>query len=363
MAATQKFSNSKLISYTKLSPNHSGLRTMNIDCVSIHTMAGNLSIETCGALFADRKRSASSHYGIGSDGRIALYVEEKNRPWTTSSAAVDQRAVTIEVASKSNKEPYDVTDAAWDALIDLCTDICQRNDIKELKWLNDKGKALKVDVQNMVPHRWYNTKKSCPGTFLFDHYGDIAKKVNSNLKAKEPSIRDTTVSALSSKNEQKIWDFLMGKLNNEYAVAGIMGNLFALSSFVPNNLKAPDEKRLGMDDSTYTQKVNSGEYKDFVNDGAGYGLAMWANKGKKKKLLNGAQIRNKGIGNLNVQLDFLYNDMLEVEGLVKKLSNAENIKKPTRLFLTEYKGQELNEDVLEKRVGYAKEIYSRHSKA
>ena len=92
-------SNSSLISYTKLSPNHSGKRTKKIDTITIHCMAGQLSVESCGALFAKSSKGASSNYGIGPDGRIALYVDEGNRSWCTSSNANDQRAVTIEVAS------------------------------------------------------------------------------------------------------------------------------------------------------------------------------------------------------------------------------------------------------------------------
>ena len=89
-------SNSKLVSYTRLSPNHSGKRRHAIDTISIHCMAGNLSVESCGRLFADRSREASSNYGIGSDGRIALNVDQGNRIWCNSSASNDNRAVTIE---------------------------------------------------------------------------------------------------------------------------------------------------------------------------------------------------------------------------------------------------------------------------
>ena len=92
-------SNSPLVSYTKLSPNHSGKRKHTIDTISIHCMAGNLSVERCGELFQNKERQASSNYGIGSDGRIGLYVDEANRSWCTSSASNDNRAVTIEVAN------------------------------------------------------------------------------------------------------------------------------------------------------------------------------------------------------------------------------------------------------------------------
>lgn len=72
-------SNSSLVSYTKLSPNHSGHRNQPITKITPHYMAGNCTVETCGEIFAPRSRMASSNYGIGSDGRVALYVDEENR--------------------------------------------------------------------------------------------------------------------------------------------------------------------------------------------------------------------------------------------------------------------------------------------
>ena len=143
-------SNSPLVSYTKLSPNHSGRRNHVIDTISIHCMAGNGSVETCGALFADPARKASSNYGIGSDGRIALYVEEANRSWCTSNAANDHRAITIEVANNGGAPDWPVSDKAYAALLDLLTDICRRNGIKKLLWRGDKSLIGQVDKQNMM---------------------------------------------------------------------------------------------------------------------------------------------------------------------------------------------------------------------
>lgn len=97
-------SNSNLICYTKISPNKTSPRNHKIDTISIHCMAGDLSVETCGNVFAPSSRQASSNYGIGSDGRIAMYVEEKDRSWCTSSASNDNRAVTIEVANDGGAE-------------------------------------------------------------------------------------------------------------------------------------------------------------------------------------------------------------------------------------------------------------------
>ncbi len=175
------YTNSPLVVYTKLSPNHSGARSHKIDTISIHCMAGNCSVETCGAIFAAASRQASSNYGIGSDGRIALYVEEKNRSWCTSSASNDHRAVTIEVANDGDESTgWHVSDKAYAALIALCADICKRNGIKELKWRGDKSLIGQVDKQNMTVHRWF-ANKSCPGDYLYNLHGQIAKEVNARL--------------------------------------------------------------------------------------------------------------------------------------------------------------------------------------
>ena len=115
-------SNSALICYTKLSPNHSGNRTHTIDTISIHCMAGNLSVESCGALFAKSSRQASSNYGIGSDGRIAPYVPEAYRAWCTASRANGQRAITIEDANTGGAPDWPCPDKAYPALLNLCQD-------------------------------------------------------------------------------------------------------------------------------------------------------------------------------------------------------------------------------------------------
>ena len=175
-------SNSPLISYTKLSPNHSGKRTKSIDTITIHCMAGQLSVESCGALFAQSSRQASSNYGIGPDGRIALYVDEGNRSWCTSSNANDQRAVTIEVASDAT-HPYAVKDKAYEALLDLVTDICKRNGIKKLVWSTNKNDRVNhLNGCNMTVHRDY-AAKACPGDYLYNLHDEIAAEVNKRLGA------------------------------------------------------------------------------------------------------------------------------------------------------------------------------------
>lgn len=93
------YTNSSLVSYTKLSPNHSGQRTHSIDRITPHCVVGQLSAESICGCFTSPSRQASCNYGIGTDGRISLCIEEKNRSWCSSSNANDQRAITIECAS------------------------------------------------------------------------------------------------------------------------------------------------------------------------------------------------------------------------------------------------------------------------
>ena len=173
-------SNSPLVSYTKISPNKSSPRNHKIDTVTIHCVVGQCSVETLGNVFAPTSRQASSNYGIGYDGRIGMYVEEKDRSWCSSNAANDNRAITIEVASDT-KEPYAVNAKAYSALIDLLVDICKRNGIKELVWSTNKADRVNhKNGCNMTVHRDY-ANKSCPGTYLYERHAQIASEVNKRL--------------------------------------------------------------------------------------------------------------------------------------------------------------------------------------
>ena len=177
------YTNSSMVSYTKLSPNHSGQRTHSIDRITPHCVVGQCSVETLGNIFLPASRQASSNYGIGVDGRVGMYVEEKNRSWCSSSNANDQRAVTIECASDT-KSPYAFKDAVYQTLIKLCVDICKRNGKKKLLWLGDKTKTLnyspKTDEMVLTVHRWF-ANKSCPGDWLYARLGDLASKVTASL--------------------------------------------------------------------------------------------------------------------------------------------------------------------------------------
>lgn len=198
-------SNSGLVVYTKLSPNHSGQRTHSIDRITPHCVVGQLTCESICGCFTSPQRQASCNYGIGTDGRISLCVEEKNRSWCSSSNANDQRAVTIECSSDKTA-PYAMTDAVYAALIDLCTDICKRNGKSKLLWFGDKNKTLayepKADEMIITVHRWF-ANKSCPGDWLYNRLGDLAAKVTSRLSGSQPQPSGTLYRVQTGAYKQK----------------------------------------------------------------------------------------------------------------------------------------------------------------
>ena len=177
------YTNSPLVAYTKLSPNHSGQRTHSIDRITPHCVVGQATAERICDCFISPDRQASCNYGIGTDGRVSLCVEEKNRSWCSSSRENDQRAITIECASDTSA-PYAMNSKVYESLIKLCTDICQRNGKKKLLWFADKAKTLnyapKADEMVLTVHRWF-ANKSCPGDWMYARMGDLASKVTAAL--------------------------------------------------------------------------------------------------------------------------------------------------------------------------------------
>lgn len=190
-------SNSTLVNYTKISP-HREPRNHKIDKITIHHMAGNLSVETCGNVFQG-KRKASSNYGVGSDGRVGMYVEETDRAMTSSNAANDNRAVTIEVANDGGAPDWHVSDKALEKTIELCVDICRRNDIPRLNFTGDKS-------GNLTMHKYF-TATACPGPYLGGKFPYIAEEVNKRLAALEaPETPEATEATEDLYRVRKTWE-------------------------------------------------------------------------------------------------------------------------------------------------------------
>lgn len=177
-------SNSSLVNFTKISPNKS-VRKGKISKITIHHMAGNLTVERCGDVFASSSRQASSNYGIGTDGRVGLYVPEDYRAWTSSNRANDDIAVTIEVANDGGAN-WHVSDKALKKTIELCADICKRNGIKKLNFTGDK-------TGNLTMHKYF-AATNCPGPYLESKFGYIADEVNKMLSEKKEPIPELTTA-------------------------------------------------------------------------------------------------------------------------------------------------------------------------
>ena len=216
-------SNSSLVNFTKISPNSTNPRNKKISKITIHHMAGNLTVEQCGNGFANKSRQASANYGIGSDGRVGLYVEEKNRSWASSSRTNDNVAVTIEVANDQTGGNWHVSDKALSKLIDLCTDICKRNGIKKLNFTGDKN-------GNLTMHKYF-AATACPGPYLESKFPYIANEVNKRLSAKEikrelESIPEI-VNALNQRGimtNPSLWNVTMSTDSNAYWLARKIAN-------------------------------------------------------------------------------------------------------------------------------------------
>ena len=184
------YTNSPLVDYTQISPHRGNRNGHVIDTITIHCAAAQAAVETLGRLF--QTKQASANYGIGADGRVGMYVEEKDRSWCTSNNANDARAVTIEVAC-DNRHPYAVKDAVYKKLIALVADVCKRNGIAKLVWSTDKYDRMNHKGGcNMTVHRDYENK-ACPGQWLYERHGQIAAEVNKRLTEDEEMERWKTI--------------------------------------------------------------------------------------------------------------------------------------------------------------------------
>jgi hypothetical protein len=205
--------NSSLATYTNISPNHSARNHVK-DTVTIHCTAGNKNntakqiVDSTRFVTYDAKNGASCNYAVGGDGSIAVGVNEADKSWCTSNKPNDHRAITIEVAS--NTAGTEVTNKAYNALIDLLTDICKRNNIKKLVWSTSKNDRVNhLNGCNMTAHRDY-AAKACPGEYLYNREGQIAETVNKRLAG-------TTTATVTKEEEEVDINKLLSEMTDEQA--------------------------------------------------------------------------------------------------------------------------------------------------
>ena len=214
-------SNSPLVDFTLISPNSTNPRNKKISKITIHHMAGNASVEQCGNVFQPKSRQASSNYGVGTDGRVGMYVEEKNRSWASSNPENDHMAITIEVANDGGAN-WHVSDKALAKTIDLCVDICERNGIKELKFTGDK-------TGNLTMHKYF-AATACPGDYLASKFPYIADEVNKRIKMLRDDFEHAPdiVKELNARNimtNSALWNVKMTTDINAYWLARNIANM------------------------------------------------------------------------------------------------------------------------------------------
>lgn len=180
----------------------------------------------------------------------------------------------------------------------------------------------------------------------------------------EPMKVATNTVTNTNKDEKTIWDFLYGKFNNAYAVAGLMGNLYAESVLKPTNVQNSYERKLGFTDEVYTAAVDGGKYDNFVRDSAGYGLAQWTYWSRKENLLKYAQSKGVSIGDLTMQLEFLYKELsVTYKGIMTPLKSATSVREASDIILTKFeKPADQSEKVKVKRAEYGQKYYDKYAK-
>ena len=171
----------------------------------------------------------------------------------------------------------------------------------------------------------------------------------------------TTQQTQTTDITKTIWDFLTGKGLNAFAVAGIVGNLYAESALNPKNLQQTYEKKLGYTDDSYTEAVDKGTYGNFVKDSAGYGLAQWTYWSRKQALLEYAQSVKKSIGDLGMQLEFLWKELQGYKAVMSVLKSATSVKQASDIILTGYeKPANQGDSVKATRAKYGQAYYDKY---
>lgn len=217
--------------------------------------------------------------------------------------------------------------------------------------------TIEGNTSNMVGRRSYSLTSS-----YIVGYGHPRFDEESEIKEKDKPV-DGTPSAGSSEDEKSIWNFLMAYIDNEYGVAGLMGNLYAESALRSNNLQQSYEYKLGYNDATYTAAVDSGSYANFIKDAAGYGLAQWTYWSRKQNMLAFHKSKNKSIGDLRTQLEFLVKELSEsYNGVWTDLKNATSILGASNSVLLKFEcPANQGESVQKKRAEYGQKYYDKYA--
>lgn len=337
--------------------NHNVGDVSRIKYIVIHyTGALGDAKENCN-YFAGGNRNASAHYFVGYDGAIWQSVEDKNVAWHCGAKSYkhtecrNANSIGIELCvRKRNTASMGATDKDWyfeDATVEATAELT--------RYLMDK---YNVPPSHVIRH-YDVTGKICPNPYVYNttaHTWDEFKKKISGVAV-------TAGGMVQNENtERAIWDYLAGKGLNAYAVAGLMGNLYAESGLNSCNLQNSCNKRLNMTDAQYTAAVDNGSYGNFVNDKAGYGLAQWTYHTRKQALLNFAKKARASIGSLDIQLAFLWDELQGYKSVISTLKGAKSVRAASDAVLLGFeKPADQSEGVQKKRAGYGEAYYKKYA--
>lgn len=298
-------------------------------------------------------RNASAHYFVGFNGEVWQCVEDANIAWHCGASSYkhaecrNSNSIGIELCvRKKNTKNLGATDKDWyfeDATVEAAAELTS--------YLMEK---YGVPASHVIRH-YDVTGKICPNPYVYNtsaHTWDEFKKKISEQQAETPQ----------NSNEKTIWDFLTGKGLNAYAAAGIMGNLYAESGLNSCNLQNTYNKILGMSDEEYTDAVDGGTYDNFINDKAGYGLAQWTYWSRKQALLLRSHKTGESIGNLLMQLGFLWEELRGYTAVMEVLKKAGSVRSASDAVLTGYeKPADQSEAVKKKRAEYGEVYYKKYA--
>ena len=360
--------------------------------------------------YAGQYVGASAHYFVGFEGEICQSVADEDTAWHCGASSYkhaecrNSNSIGIELCvRKKNTASLGATDKDWyfedatvAAAVELTRYLMKKYGVPAdhvIRHYDVTGKICPNPyVYNCTQHVWEQFKKQISGAALEEStdklyrvrksWGDVksqtgAYKSLDNAKkacAEGYTVYDWNGNAVYSVKapetssepenaaEKVIWNFLKGKGLNDFAAAGVMGNLFAESGLNSCNLQNTYNTKLGMTDAQYTAAVDNGSYSGFVNDKAGYGLAQWTFWSRKQALYNYVKAAGVSIGDLNTQLAFMWEEMQGYKSMIQQLTAATSVRAASNAVLLEYeKPTDQSEAVQKKRAAYGQTYYDRYA--
>ena len=328
-----------------------------IEYIVIHYTGSVSTAEQNAKYFAGGNRNASAHYFVGHSGEVWQSVEDSNIAWHCGAKVYkhpkcrNANSIGIEMCCKTTGDPQRADNRWYFEPATIETTIALT------KMLMEK---YDIPVDNVIRH-YDVTGKVCPAPYVYNNknsWDDFKKALVSSEAPKSTEVTDVEF-------DQIIWKFFEEKGLNAYAIAGIMGNLYAESGLKPRNIQNSFEKKLGMNDDTYTAAVDTGAYSRdaFIHDGAGYGLAQWTFYTRKAGLYDFAKDREMSIGDIYTQLEFLWTEFTDRVKMLAELAASKSVQEASNIILHQFeKPADQSSSVEKKRAKFGKVYYDKFTK-